>query len=684
MVDAYQDVAFFYEKDLIPWEELAAMLSDMQLIIMSVTTNLLTKENRAVDEILPYAMKQHISVLPVMFESGLDESFRRVFQDLQYLKPGEDDPTAVPFERKLEKYLEGMLVGSELAQRVRDAFDAYIFLSYRKKDRTYAWELMRMIHSNPRYRDIAIWYDEYLVPGENFNENIRSALEKGDLFAMVVTPNLLEEGNYVMRHEYPVAKDSGKPILPAQMKETDRKELKQHFDNIPDSVNVHDSEAWNEAMTKYFQGLAIMENEEDPWHNFLIGLAYLDGIDVEVDSRRADELITGAAEDGLTEAMRKLVSMYHDGKGVERDYRKSADWQEKLVDALRKAWQENRNAEELHLYFSALWDLGDAWMALGDLGKAGEVYSEMLAAAEEEVKAELPDGMRDLSVSYGNLGDIERAMGRPEEAKTYYEKGLGISQQLVVETKMIKARRDLSISYERLGDIEQVMGRPEEAKAYYEKSLEISLQLAEEMKTVEARRDLSVSYNNIGDIEKEMGRPEEAKAYYEKGLKIFLQLTQETKTVEAWRDLSVSYNNLGDIERATGQPEEARAYYEESLEIRLQLAEETKTIQARRDLSISYERLGDIEQVMGRPEEAKAYYKKSQEIRLQLAEETKTVESFDDHAVSYFKIGTLGDEIDREYLLKAYQIWERLAQLYPSVRKVAERRDIVKKLLENS
>ena len=67
-------------------------------------------------------------------------------------------------------------------KKVRAAFDAYIFLSYRKKDRRYANELMKLIHSHPQCRDIAIWYDEFLTPGENFRVNIEKILKTSKLF----------------------------------------------------------------------------------------------------------------------------------------------------------------------------------------------------------------------------------------------------------------------------------------------------------------------------------------------------------------------------------------------------------------------------------------------------------------------------------------------------------------------
>ena len=60
---------------------------------------------------------------------------------------------------------------------------------------------------------------------------------------------------------------------------------------------------------------AVTENDNEPEHNFLIGLAYLDGIDVEVNRERGIEMITLAAEAGLIEAMEKLFLLYSGEEG---------------------------------------------------------------------------------------------------------------------------------------------------------------------------------------------------------------------------------------------------------------------------------------------------------------------------------------------------------------------------------
>ena len=98
---------------------------------------------------------------------------------------------------------------------------------------------MKLIHRNEFCRDIAIWYDEFLTPGENFNTAIQKALEKSHLFALTVTPNILEDDNYVMKQEYPFAQSLNMRIIPIEMQNTNRQELKKKYINIPVCANAY-------------------------------------------------------------------------------------------------------------------------------------------------------------------------------------------------------------------------------------------------------------------------------------------------------------------------------------------------------------------------------------------------------------------------------------------------------------
>lgn len=376
-----QNCAIWYdETGRDTWDEEREMeLGQMQLFVMPVTTRLLTTPNRALEVEFPFAMERHIPVLPLMQEGGLEELFNKKCGDLQFLDKTARDSTAISYEEKLEKYLASVLVGDELAQKIRDAFDAYIFLSYRKKDRKYAQELMRLIHKNDFWRDIAIWYDEFLTPGENFNHAIKDALQKSDLFALVVTPNLVNETNYVMTTEYPEAKKCGKAVFPAQMVPTDEGQLKDKFEAIPECVDAHEEDELTASLLDTLGRLAIVPTQSNPQHNFFIGLAYLNGIDVETDRDKALQLITGAAENGLPEAMEKLVDMYRSGTAVERNYRTAIYWQSKLVDLRQSAYEQAHTEDAGYALISALWDLGDYFYELKDLPEAKKLMCVLKA-----------------------------------------------------------------------------------------------------------------------------------------------------------------------------------------------------------------------------------------------------------------------------------------------------------------
>ncbi len=292
----------------------------------------------------PFAASRHIPVLPIMIEAGIEDFYKERFGELQFLYPSGGDSTEISYSTKLDKYLDSVLISDELAQRVRKAFDAYIFLSYRKKDRKYANDLMRLIHSEPELRDIAIWFDEFLTPGESFQQNIEKMLDKSELFALLVTPNILEKPNYVMTDEYPMAMEKGKTILPAEMVATDRNELRSDYINIPEPIDASDEAAFHTRLTEAVRRVAVSENDSDPEHNYLIGLAYINGIDVEIDTKRGIDCITAAANAGLPEAMEKLRQMYRNGESTALDYEKAIYWSQKLVDLYTEKYgEESRN-----------------------------------------------------------------------------------------------------------------------------------------------------------------------------------------------------------------------------------------------------------------------------------------------------------------------------------------------------
>lgn len=333
------DCTIFYANNMIEKTDeqyLDSDLGQMNLVVIPVTRRLLSQPNRAIDSDFRYAKDNGIPVLPIMMETKLGGLYSRddKFGDLQYLDSCSLDSTAIRYEDKLKIYLDAILIDKKTMCRIREAFDSYVFLSYRKKDRNYATKLMKIIHSYPEYRHIAIWYDEFLTPGESFNINIEKMMKRSTLFMLLVTPSLLEyvdgKPNYVMEHEYPKAKAWGMTILPVEMKQTNHAELKKKYNKIPNCVKSSENEAFYRLLKKSLSSNHTPSDIYSSEHNFLIGLAYLNGIDVEVNREVGLELIQTAANSGNIEAIETCYKLCKiGGSGI--NYKDAIYWGEKMV-----------------------------------------------------------------------------------------------------------------------------------------------------------------------------------------------------------------------------------------------------------------------------------------------------------------------------------------------------------------
>lgn len=646
------DCAVWYSKDE-GYEDIDTDLGQMNLLVVPVTTRLLTKPCRTMELDVPFALERHIPILPLMQEGGLDELFSRNFGDLQYLDPNAQDETAISYEEKLKKYLNSVLVGDELAEKVRAAFDAYIFLSYRKKDRKYANELMRLIHKNDFCRDIAIWYDEYLTPGENFNDAISDALKKSDLFTMVVTPNFVNEKNYVESVEYPEAMKQKKPILPVELEKTNHDALSKHYRGIPNSVDARDETVLSEVLESTLSRIAHRENDIDPQHNFFIGLAYLDGIDVEVNHERALSLITFAAESKegkVPEAMEKLVSMYSEGHGVKRDYRIAAEWQKKLVEHWEVEYHKSHSIEDYRRLFSVLLDLGNQFYDIKDINAAEGTYKQMLALSEqlaEEIGT--VEVQNDIAVSYEKLGDFwkERKDFDVEGDEEFYQKAIAIRKQLTKETGTVEAKHNLAVSYTKLGELYtmrlldfQQKTKEDALKAYtirknmaediLQKAVAIREQLVKESRIADARLSLAFSYSKLGQHYAMRFNMDRA-----------IDTTLNSSRLDKLHGMiGVIWLIIGSLFKMIGNQDmnKAKKNFRKALAIRKQLAKETGTVTARNDLATSYVEVCAISVLQFNIRKIKKFYHKAIAIREQLAEETESVEIRNELVNSYMTL----------------------------------------------
>lgn len=591
-------------------EELFFSLSEMQMLVVPITSNFLFKKNHAREVEFKYAVEHNIPVLPLMREAGLEREFNRICGDLQFLDADaiKEDSTAIPYEERLKNYLNAILVNDELASKIRQAFDAYIFLSYRKKDRKYAQEIMRLIHSNEFCRDIAIWYDEFLTPGENFNNAIEEAMRKSKLFALVVTPNLLEENNYVMRIEYPEAKKKGMNVLPIEGVKTDEDILAEYYIGIDSVVN---SKSIREKLHEEVLKMALEERPEDSGHTFLIGLAYLSGIDVEKDYKKAVQLITSAAELGLPEAYKKLSTMYDNGEGVEKNYDTASMWQKKYVDYLTAAYGENPKNQSFSLLIEETYRLGVIQNFSNKVYDAFDTISAYMALIE---KLDDPSLCYDYSVKgYTYLSYLASRMRKKEEAVEWAVKKIDYINEAKLRNNEVRYEMDLCDAYGELGFRYNSMGAKEETRRCYDIAREHLEVLNREHSSYTVREKLWYFYERLSGIEEERNNREESLSWLAKSRELREKTVQETghqlkylKTM--WGTI---YDNIGLKYDGYGEKSEALLWYEKSYEVLKRIAEENNSINNKTILVDSLRNVASCYLDLGNYDEARLRYLKT-------------------------------------------------------------------------
>lgn len=536
------DCAIFYTEDmtqLITQEDQEHQLERMSLFVVPVTLKLLIEPNRAMDEDVPYAIAHNIPLLPIMLESGLDPVYSREdkFSDRKYLMPSRDtDGSGLTYEEKLKRFLNSVLWDAETAKRIRAAFDCTVFLSYRWKDRYHADNLMRLIHKNPLFRDVATWYDEYLVPGEGFNAAIAEALSRSVLYTMVVTDNLVTENNYIQTTEYPTACDLDMPILPADMglEESKKEQLAGMFGGIPECVSTKDEVLFYTTIQELLHNsdVVLQGKTDDPEHNYLMGLAYLEGIDVEVERERGLQLIISAAEKGLSEAMETLYKMYHDGKHVPLDYRLAHFWVKRLEEH-----REQELGKEHPDTITALNNLAISYDEMGDHKRALELKEKVYNLRVEVLGEEHPhtlSALNNLAVTCSLLGDYKRALDLAERVYTMRIKLFGDEHPTT-----LSALDNLASICGRFGDIKRVLELEEKAYSLFSRA-----KGEDHPDTLIALNNLAITYGELGDYEHELALEEQVCA-----LRIKVLGEGHPKTLSALNNLAITCGKLGNYKR---------------------------------------------------------------------------------------------------------------------------------------
>lgn len=582
----HEDMGLGSDVDMIDFEQ---NLSEMKLFVVLITTEYLTTKNIAKEFEFGYAVNHHIPIIPIAMESGLESLFSNKmnevcpgYGDIQLLNYQVTDRSELSYQDKLTRDIKSILFDTEDVDRIKKAFTSRIFLSYRKKDRVHAQQLMNIIHTIPSFQRTAIWYDEYLSTGEVWSNQIQDALESSDVFLLLVTPSIIEPDNYVIREEFPAAKSKKMTIVPAQKDsqnftvETEKK-LREYFPGIQTLVDGNDARALEQALAE----VADLSSST-PETDYLIGLAFLNGIHVEKNTDKAMSLIIATAKKGLPEAISKVADMYWNGDGLERNYEQSIHYRKEIVSVYEgKCSGKECKLDDMLEYIGSLERLTKDLYELGTYREAYYYGIELLNATKLLVQSDIADESKQVYASACDIvGKVCIRLGMAKQAREYYQQYCNLYQKCYENKPTINNYHNLSIGYERLGYVEYETANFEAALSYFDRVYTIRSELNIKLDNPDSAYSLSCACLAMGDTYIRDGRNSEADKMYEEAFELRKRLSVSNPS-------AINMINYGEvlIGRSTTalllrKFDQAEGLLKDAEDIFCALAEETGTMES--------------------------------------------------------------------------------------------------------
>lgn len=558
-------------------------LSMMDLFVIAVTEELIDKELEYTAELILFAWEKHISVMPVYYVSGSSKNpYGRRFIEavskavstltLQELRLELDGPvySSRDFKHHFSNKLKKLVIPEELTEEIiSSAFCRRLFLSYRKKDREKALAVMKAIHDLPLCQSIAIWFDDFLTAGRDFNKEIEEQLISADAFLLAVTPNLFENPNYVFKTEYPSAVVHQKKMVAVEAAPTDHTAFAEMYPEISKAVPVWDVDALKE---KLMSVLLPTEELKEPARRqkYLLGMAYLSGVLVEKDPQRAFKLMKESAEDGEADAALQLSFMYLSHTGVARDNQAALLWQEKGFRLALQAAQAGDNTSIETAYKAAL-------------GTDGLVLQKAASGETEEAR-EICQSLRQMLERYPQSGKILQwdAECLLAEADVHFDDPEKLTDD-VLSRRLARAFDAYQLLRQEglwdddaryleartfivMGDIVSRLKNPEEAILHLQNAEKILMDLAEKA-VPQYSRSLAYVFTLQGNILKAQFRYKEAMQLFERAIPINEALYSERQLPSDRENLAYAYFNYGllaeDFHEGTQKVKEAIALMED-------------------------------------------------------------------------------------------------------------------------
>lgn len=285
-------------------------VDQMSAVICFITELLISTPNEIGDNLIPAVIEKKCPFLPIIDGDNLEQIFDQKYGHIHFAKRKEK--RKIRFD-VIKEFIKGLPASEkkrtqwfEFSHKDIEHFSQSYFISYRKADGKYIDYLQHRIHKEPSLVDTQLWYDSYLVFGEDYDKNLMKIIEKCSAVILVITPHLLESDNYVLKIEIPFAKECGKPVIGILMEEINLGVIQ----NLYGVEKIYKLEEWDSFTDILFDaGIPIPDVNSYPHHLYKLATAYIDGNGVECNMKVACELLYQATQYKHLAAYEKLIEI---------------------------------------------------------------------------------------------------------------------------------------------------------------------------------------------------------------------------------------------------------------------------------------------------------------------------------------------------------------------------------------
>ncbi len=327
-------------------------------------------------------------------------------------------------------------------------------------------------------------------------------------------------------------------------------------------------------------------------------------------------------------------------RAVNEMYTEVADqWLEDRLDPLQKHFLErslayyndftkpdpNDPAVDLDRGWAFL-RIGDVERKLGRVEQAEAAYQSAIAVFEDlrQAGGRGDEPVRGLATAQAHLSEILAAVGRFERAEELGTKAIAAQRALADATKSPADRLSRARSERGRAELLRSKSREKEGEAAYRAAIkELAALAAEQPGEPAPRQELAAAYDGLGLLLRDQKRADEARDCYRKAVDLLERLAGETPTLPRPRDaLSRAYNSLALIVGDLGSPVESEPILRKQIKINERLAEDYPLRpDYRRALARGLLNLAVLERDDARLKDGEANYRRALELLRGLARE---------------------------------------------------------------